>query len=91
MDEMNELQEHHEAFQEEPVSYDHYEQLLRQGQPLETVQQMQVDPDERIFGRPFYRPFYGYPRPFYRPFFGGPFLGGVVGGLLGSALLHPYY
>lgn len=46
--------------------------------------------EERVFGR---RPF-GYRRPFYgRPFgFGfNPFLGGVVGGLLGSALLAPYY
>jgi hypothetical protein len=36
------------------------------------------------------RPYYGGRRPF---FFGGPFLGGVVGGLLGSALLYPrpYY
>ncbi|WP_077212632.1 hypothetical protein [Bacillus dakarensis] len=53
--------------------------------------------EQRIFGR---RPF-GFGRPFGRPFgfrrpwgfgFGfNPFLGGVVGGLLGSALLAPYY
>jgi len=32
------------------------------------------------------RRFWGYRRPF---FFGGPFLGGVLGGLLGSALIGP--
>lgn len=54
--------------------------------------------DERIFGRPFGvgRPF-GFGRPwgggFGRPWgFGlNPFLGGFVGGLLGSALLPPFY
>jgi hypothetical protein len=47
------------------------------------------------FRRP--RPFGGFGR---RPFFGAPFLGGVVGGLLGSAIIastapypypYPYY
>lgn len=54
------------------------------------------------FGRPGFgfvgRPSFGYGRPFGygygygRPFgYGaGPFLGGVAGGLLGSALLQPY-
>ncbi|MFS0674546.1 hypothetical protein [Ornithinibacillus sp. 179-J 7C1 HS] len=52
--------------------------------------------DERIFGRPrpFGRPFYyGRPFGFGRPFgygFGAPFVGGVLGGLLGSALYAPY-
>jgi len=49
---------------------------------------------ERTFGgRPF-----GYRRPYNRrPFYGrpfgygfSPFLGGVLGGLVGSALLNPY-
>lgn len=61
--------------------------------------------DERIFGRPFGgpwgfgRPFgFGFGRPwgfgFGRPWGWGiglsPFLGGVAGGLLGSALFGPF-
>nr|WP_093212390.1 hypothetical protein [Sediminibacillus albus] len=49
-------------------------------------------------GRPFFgpRPFFGYPRPFYRPRpyyggFGNPFIGGVLGGLVGSTLFYPPY
>lgn len=57
-----------------------------------------ADSDMRQFGRPgfgFGRPGFGFGRPgfgFGRPFgfFGGPFAGGLVGGLVGSALLNPY-
>jgi len=55
-------------------------------------QYYQIGNDERIFGRPFGRPFF-YGRPFFgrpRPFFPGPFLGGVLGGVLGSTLFNPY-
>ncbi|MEN2768145.1 spore coat protein [Ornithinibacillus xuwenensis] len=52
----------------------------------------------RLFGRPYGygfgrpRPFgYGFGRPYgYGYGFGGPFLGGVLGGLLGSAIISPY-
>lgn len=44
--------------------------------------------DERIFGRPFGG--FGFHRPFGGFGFGYPFLGGLAGGLLGSALLSPY-
>lgn len=50
-----------------------------------------ADSDMRQFGRPgfgFGRPGFGFGRPF--GFFGGPFAGGLVGGLVGSALLNPY-
>ncbi|WIG48696.1 hypothetical protein QPL78_09390 [Bacillus halotolerans] len=59
--------------------------------------------DARIFGRPgfgygFGRPGLGFGRPgfgygFGRPFgfYGGPFFGGLVGGLVGSALFNPYF
>ncbi|MDQ0228957.1 hypothetical protein [Metabacillus malikii] len=41
------------------------------------------------YGRPFYgRPFYGRPRPYY---YGAPFVGGVLGGLLGSTFVNPYF
>jgi hypothetical protein len=53
-----------------------------------------ITADERIrpfgfgFGRPWFG--YGFGRPF--GFWGpGPFIGGLVGGLVGSALLAPYY
>jgi hypothetical protein len=48
---------------------------------------VQEDMRRPVFGGGFGR------RPFGRFGFGGPFLGGVVGGLLGSALLYPrpYY
>lgn len=56
--------------------------------------------DTRIFGRPFGfvrpgfgygfgRPGFGFGRPF--GFYGGPFFGGLVGGLVGSALFNPYF
>lgn len=57
--------------------------------------QTHMTDERRIIGRPFGRP-WGYERPwgFGRPWgWGGgfgPFLGGVAGGLLGSALLGPY-
>ncbi|UCZ55384.1 hypothetical protein LGQ02_17355 [Bacillus shivajii] len=45
--------------------------------------------DERVFvaGRPGRRPPYHGRRPYYP----APFIGGVLGGLLGSALFPPYY
>lgn len=50
--------------------------------------------DERNIGRPFGRPWgYGFGRPwgFGRPYgFVSPFLGGLAGGLLGSALFAPF-
>lgn len=41
--------------------------------------------DQRIYRRPFGRPF-----GFGRPFFGAPFLGGFLGGLAAGALIRPY-
>ncbi|MBS2772266.1 MULTISPECIES: hypothetical protein [Anoxybacillaceae] len=51
-----------------------------------------IGQDTRIWGRPWgwgVRPwgFFG-PRPFFG---GGPFFGGFLGGLLGSALVPPFY
>lgn len=61
-------------------------------QPFRTFER-----DERIIGRSFgFRRPWGFSRPwgygFGRPFgFGlSPFLGGLAGGLLGSALFAPY-
>lgn len=57
--------------------------------------------DMRIVGRPFgfYRPIrigirpFGFARPFggYRPFIGAPFFTGVLGGLVSSTLVNPYF
>lgn len=47
--------------------------------------------ERRIWGRPYwYRPRpWGFYRP--RPYWGyGPFFGGFLGGLVGSAIFNPY-
>lgn len=43
--------------------------------------------ESRIYGRPFRRPYGG---SFRAPFFGVPFVSGLLGGVLGSALFNPY-
>ncbi|MFC4320740.1 hypothetical protein [Litchfieldia salsa] len=54
-----------------------------------------MHPDQR-FGFAFGpRPIGFRPRPFgiygRRPFYGSPFVGGLLGGLVGSTILNPYF